>query len=374
MTAAVSATHFEPNGRTVMSPSRRVAAQPQTRPAALRAPLVVKLVGANLLTLAILALLWSIAFPPGLTATGFMAVVIVIGLLAILNLFLVMIALHPLRDLEAVASRVWKGDFAARVEASAVADHRVLRVGSMFNLLLDSLAEDRKRMRDLAAEVIEVGDRERAALAAELHDSTAQRLAGLLLQVSMAARECPDPVVAARLSEARNATEEIIDEVRLLAQTVHPRVLDDLGLAAALQKLARESAAGTGVDIDVDVPSSRTLSVVPKGAASVLYRVAQEAVRNSIRHGNPTRVRVKLSIDEHADEALLEIHDDGQGFDLEDAQRRRPGMGLFTMRERVMLVDGRFDVRTAPNDGTTVLATIPLAAAPVSTPGAAGKK
>ena len=322
---------------------------------------MVKLVGANALTLSLFAILWCVADPlPGVAAVGLLAVVIVIALLAALHLLLVMVALRPVRDLEQVASRVWAGDYAARVEASIVADRRVLRVGSMFNLLLDALADDRRRMRDLAAEVIAIGDRERAALAAELHDSTAQRLAGLLLQVSLAARDCPDPAVAARLSDARDATEEIIDEVRLMAQTVHPRVLDDLGLVAALQKLARDVSSGSSADIDIDVPASHAINALPPGTASVFYRVAQEALRNAVRHGHPHHIRLKLSVNAEGDEALLEVHDDGNVFDLDDARRRRPGMGLFTMRERVTLVDGTFDIRTAVGNGTTVLASVPI--------------
>jgi signal transduction histidine kinase len=120
---------------------------------------------------------------------------VLVGIFAVLVLHLVVVAvaLRPIQDLEGVASRVWKGDFGARVEQSAVADHQVLRVGAMFNLLLDGLAADRARMRALAAEVIEVGDRERAALARELHDSTAQRLAALMLQISAAAPRCERP-------------------------------------------------------------------------------------------------------------------------------------------------------------------------------------
>jgi signal transduction histidine kinase len=272
------------------------------------------------------------------------------------HLVLVLIALRPVRDLETAASRVWRGDYGARVKVSAVADQEVLRVGNMFNILLDGLAADRARMRELATEVLDVADRERAALARELHDSTAQRMAALLFQISAAARDSRDPEITERLAAARDAAEEVTEEVRLLAHTVHPRVLDDLGLIPALQKLAREASRGTGVDVDVDVSPKGV--EVPRHAGSVLYRVAQEAVRNATRHASPRRVDVVLRL--LGREAKLEVHDDGAGFDLADAERRRPGMGLFTMRERVALVDGEFEVRTAPGNGTTVMASIPL--------------
>ena len=321
------------------------------RLAALQAPLLVKVVGANALVVAVLAVLHL----GGLltSPTAIMATVVV---LLLLHLALIIIALRPVRDLDVAATRVWRGDYGARVEASTVADQQVLRVGSMFNVLLDGLAADRARMRDLATEVVEVSDRERAALARELHDSTAQRLAALLFQISAAARDCRDPEIAERLAAARDAAEEVTEEVRLLAHTVHPRVLDDLGLVAALQKLAREASRGTGIDVDVDAPLRA--ADLPKRVASVLYRVAQESVRNATRHAAPQRVGIVLRVADS--EARLEVHDDGTGFDLADAQRRRPGMGLFTMRERVALVDGTFELHTTPGSGTTVLASVPL--------------
>jgi len=323
------------------------------RLAALRVPLVAKLVGANLGVVAVLTAAW-------VASGAVMNAEVLLAILAVLVLHLVVIgiALRPIQDLEAVASRVWKGDFAARVEQSAVADDQVLRVGAMFNLLLDGLVADRARMRALAAEVIEVGDRERAALARELHDSTAQRLAAVMLRVSAAARDAKDPALAARLAEIRDAAEEVTEEVRLLSHAVHPRVLDDLGLVPALRKLARDSSAGTGVDVDVEANTDG--ADIPHPVAATLYRVAQEAVRNAVRHAAPHRVRVVLH--QVNGTATLEILDDGKGFDLQEAERRRPGMGLLSMRERVSLVDGELSIRTAPGDGTAISATVPTAA------------
>lgn len=330
---------------------RAAGSRRSIRLAALRVPLVAKLIGANLVVVAALTIAW-IASGDRLTSD----VVLVIAAVLVLHVIAVLIALRPIRDLEEVVSRVWEGDFGARVDHSAMADKQVLRVGAMFNLLLDGLASDRERMRALAAEVIEVGDRERAVLARELHDSTAQHLAALLLQISAAARDCEDPVLRERLLAARDSAQEITEEVRLLSHTVHPRVLDDLGLPAALQKLARDSSRGTGIDVEVEAPAAAPR--LPQPVASTLYRVAQESMHNAIKHASPRKVSVVMHQDD--DTARLEVLDDGCGFDLEEAQRRRPGMGLLSMRERVSLVDGTLDIRTAPGNGTTVTASVPL--------------
>jgi signal transduction histidine kinase len=339
-----------PKAVTLERGTRGTEPSPVIRLATLRAPLAVKLFGANLLVVALLVLAlvrWT-AVPLG-PVFGVALVVVA------LHLVLVLLALRPIRDLEDAASRVWHGDFGARVARSAFADRDVVRVGAMFNTLLDGLVSDRAKMRALATEVIAVGDRERAALARELHDSTAQRLAALLLQLSAAARDARDPALAARLESARDAAAELTEEVRLLSHTVHPRVLDDLGLVAALEKLARDTAAGTGITIDVDAPRGVAL---PHGAASVLYRVAQEAVRNAVRHAAPRRITMAIRVDDRA--ARLEVRDDGAGFDLAAAERRRAGMGLLSMRERVALVDGQLDISTAPGIGTTLVATVPV--------------
>jgi signal transduction histidine kinase len=135
-------------------------------------------------------------------------------------------------------------------------------------------------------------------------------------------------------------------------------VLDSLGLESALRKLARDSSNGNGIDIDVD--TSRGGDRLPARIEAVFYRVAQEAVRNATRHAFPRRVRMSLHRGDSS--ATLEIHDDGRGFDLVEAERPGCGMGLLCMRERVALVDGWLDIKTAKGNGTTVTATVPLVA------------
>ena len=250
------------------------------------------------------------------------------------------------------------------MERSAVADQEVLRVGSMFNILLDGLAADRAKMRLLAAEVIAAGDRERSALARELHDSVAQHLAAVLLQLSAAERDSSNPVVAEHLHEARDSVEYALQEARALSHALHPGVLDDLGLEAALRKLARDSSNGNGVDVDVNyAPRAERL---PRDVEGVLYRIAQEAVRNATTHASAHRIRV--TVRQTDDEAILSVHDDGVGFDHAEAEGRRSGMGLTSMQERVDLLDGRLEINTAKGSGTTISATVPLDAVSKSAP------
>lgn len=326
--------------------------------AVLGVPLLVKIAGANAL-IVIIAVGISLGLHdmnrPGMTLASVMIVALFVSLLV--NLVLVHVALRPIRELEATARRVWGGDLEARVAPSLVADRHMTRVGRTINLLLDALTSDRARMRRLASLVITAQDEERSRIARELHDSTAQSLTAIVLQLSAAARDATVPDLAERLSEVKEMAGSALEEVRTLSHRVHPRVLDDLGLVAAVRWLARQARDSAGVDVTVDALGEA--ETIPAPAASVLYRVAQEALTNAVHHAGPTSIAVTVQTD--AETATLEVADDGCGFDLAEAEARRPGMGLFSMRERVSLVDGQLDVISSPGSGTRVVARVPLA-------------
>ncbi len=329
----------------------RSGARRGIRLAALRVPLALKLVGANV---AVLAALVALAAYAGVVVTP--VVIAIVALAVVAHGAIVVVALHPIRELESVAARVWRGDYAARVEQSVVADAEVLRVGSMFNILLDGLESDRAQMRELARDVIDAGDRDRSALARELRDSTAQRVAALLFELSAMSRDARDPALAARLEDARNAAESILEELRRLSHTVHSAVLDDLGLSAALKRLARDAANGNAVDFDVDADVGEPR--LPRNVEAALYRVAREAVYNATRHASPRHVQIQLR--RGAPQVVLRIQDDGKGFPVTPTTDRAGGRGLAAMRERLALVDGTLSIASAPNAGTTVTATVPL--------------
>jgi signal transduction histidine kinase len=351
-------------GRARAAEPAREEAEPRHRlPEWLRTvlgvPLLAKIAGANAL-IVIIAIAISLGLHdlnrPGITLASVMMVALVISL--VVNLALVQVALQPIHDLEDTAHRVWGGDLEARVPPSLVADRDMVRVGRTVNLLLDALTSDRARMRRLASLVITAQDEERSRIARELHDSTAQSLTAIVLQHRAAARDARTPEIAARLSEVKEMAGLALEEVRTLSHRVHPRVLDDLGLVPAVRWLARQARDSSDVDITVDALGNT--EQIPAQVASVLYRVAQEALTNAVRHAAPTSVAIIVRAD--AGTATLELSDDGRGFDIAEAEARRPGMGLFSMRERVSLVDGELDLTSAPGSGTRVVARVPLTA------------
>ena len=322
----------------------------------LRVPLLAKLAGANLLIVVSALIGVSVERRFGTPATVISILGVALGASLVINLVLVYVALRPLSDLELTATRLSAGDMEARVPASVLADRDMARVGTTLNALLDQLTEDRARARRLAAQVISAQDEERARVARELHDSTAQTLTAILLQLGAAARESTSEPLDARIATLRELAAEALEEVRSMSHTMHPRVLDDLGLAAALAWLARQAREQGPMHVAVDACEFDV--AIPAPVAAALYRVAQEALRNSARHAEASRVDIRLRQDGR--QAVLEIEDDGRGFDVALAEKRRPGMGLFSMRERVGLVNGSLAVNSAPSRGTSIVATVPI--------------
>lgn len=321
----------------------------------LRAPLTVKLLGANLLiAAAALATAATIESGDGAHPELFWLLAGSLAVALVGNVVLVTIALRPVRSLIEAAERVRAGELDTRVPGSRVADRDLVRLGNTLNSLLDELGAERARLRELAAEVISAGDTERERIARELHDSTAQRVAALVLHMGAVMNDGANQHLRGRLAPAKELADEVLEELRTLAHVMHPRVLNDLGLSHALNALAREtSTTACLVEADVEPLPSR----LPIEVESVFYRVAQEAVSNALRHGRPSHVRIELRREPGA--TRLVVTDDGRGFDTTSPARAREGLGTFTMRERVALVDGSLEISSRPGAGTRVQARVP---------------
>jgi signal transduction histidine kinase len=345
-------------GLAASSPRSVSGASTLPRPvvALLRVPLVLKLVGANLV-IGLATIVAAMATPGTSLADGPVATLLIGALVIaqIVNCALVIVALRPIRSVDDVASRVLRGDTAARVPYSPLADRDVARTGQVLNQLLDELMRERDRIRRLATKVIRAQDEECARIARELHDATAQTMAGVVLQLSVVERACPDEALAAKLHEIRDTAASALEEARTLSHTIYPRVLEDLGLPAALDWLARQTRETSGLEVGVTLHGS---GKVPPTVASALYRVAQESLLNAVRHSSAGTVEMRLDV--AAGYVTLEVEDDGIGFVAQDAEARRPGMGIFAMRERIALADGVLDIDSAPGRGCCVRARVPL--------------
>lgn len=197
---------------------------------------------------------------------------------------------------------------------------------------------------------------ERNRLARELHDALTQSLFALRLRLQ-SARELlePEPDRAAReLDEATSLLEGIFDELRSLVLQLRPPALEAEGLVRTLDKHLAVAGRAHGVDVRFEPDGVGPLDGDVEDA---LFRIAQEALTNVIRHAGATRVDVSLSRSGPA--VVLRVADDGSGFDAAARSIRSRRLGLVSMRERAEQVGGRLEIRSAPGSGTVVTARVP---------------
>ncbi len=145
--------------------------------------------------------------------------------------------------------------------------------------------------------------------------------------------------------------------VRRIATRLHPTLVDQVGLAAALQSLAEEVERGS--DLEVHLSCAGDAAAVPVETARAAYRIAQESLRNAVRHSGARVATVGVQV--AAGRLDLRVHDDGDGFDA--GTLAREGLGLASLRERALCVGGTAEVRSRPGAGTTIAASLPLTGA-----------
>ena len=219
--------------------------------------------------------------------------------------------------------------------------------------------ERQTRALDAARRGLEAAEHERTRWARELHDETLQSLGALhmLLVAGLADRDNLDQTVG----EAADFVQDEIVKLRHLIAELRPAVLDQAGLEAALESLARKLQVVEGPEVALHLEVGRAALDLSPDIESTLYRAVQEALANVAKHAAADNVEVTIRSRGDSIEAI--VTDDGAGF---DAGLSTGGLGLLGMRERAALAGGNLEVRTAPGAGTTLRFVIPLEAADAS--------
>lgn len=273
------------------------------------------------------------------------------------NYWVLRAAFKPLDSLERVANSVRTGEYSVRAETWRFSDPQLARFAETFNQTLDALRDDREQLRRLANKVIGAHEEERKRIARELHDETAQVLFAQLLQVT-ALKTSPNQDVRDTADVLEGMTVEAIESVRRLALELRPPALDDLGLREALYDYVERFSQQA--DMQVEIHSTVIKDRLRSEGELALYRVAQEALTNVLRHSRATRARIDLN--HQGSSVCLSVEDDGIGFDIsasKDGDGRRRGIGLFSMEERLSLVGGTLKISRVHPHGTRVLACVP---------------
>ena len=277
--------------------------------------------------------------------------------------------------------QVWNGDRLQRADRALVTQfanlqaslYQVLAIGFGSGLLLVlgsmayivrldrqtrvryvELARSRHELQQLSARLVDAQETERRAISRELHDEVGQSLGALLVDIGRLSTTLSGghPEVKAQLDSLKSVAERTFQSVRNIALLLRPSMLDDLGLAAALEWQGREVSRRS--EIEVTVESENVPEDLPDEHKIYIYRLVQEALNNAVRHSGARNAKVEV---EHlAKSIVVRVTDDGRGFD----PGRTRGMGILGMEERVKRLGGTLRVESQPGKGTTVTAEFPI--------------
>jgi signal transduction histidine kinase len=231
---------------------------------------------------------------------------------------------------------------------------RLLRLERQTLAHLDAVIEARQELKNLSAKLVSTQEDERKSISRDLHDAVGQSMSAVqfeLHDLAVALRPY-DAQLRERVDRIRELVESSLAVIRNMALLLRPSMLDDLGLAAALEWLAREISRPTGVRIHVHADGLP--GELPDEHKTCVFRIAQEALNNVCKHANAHSVEIAVS----ATEAWLTVtvRDDGRGFE----SRRAGGLGLTGMQERVESLGGSIKITSSPGKGTLIEAALPL--------------
>jgi signal transduction histidine kinase len=214
-------------------------------------------------------------------------------------------------------------------------------------------------MAHLSARLLDVQEEERKFLARELHDEVGQTLTALRMELSPAAAVIQHDGARERLRNCQDLAERAVRTVRHISLMLRPSLLDDLGLDAALEWHLNEFSRRSGIQSECVMDEA--MPELSDETRTCIYRVAQEALNNCEKYSRATRARLVVRLSEES--IMLEISDNGAGFQLTRRGMPARGTGLLGIRERVSRLHGSTLIDTNPGSGMRIVVTLPLAAA-----------
>lgn len=221
-----------------------------------------------------------------------------------------------------------------------------------------SAAEERARSRrELLGQIIAAQEAERARVSRDLHDDVGQALTSVLLGLRMVEDSLAGPAIDGNdarrcVADVRELVVDGLRRTRQLAFDLRPTVLDDVGLVPALQRLAQDLSARTGLVVELDTAAMQAEERLAAEVETAIYRVVQEALTNVVRHARASTASVTLTA--RGTQIRVFIEDDGVGFDPSQPHLQ-PHLGIQGMRERAELVEGSLSITSALESGTVVL-------------------
>lgn len=290
----------------------------------------------------------------------------VIALGIVVAVSLTWVLTRPIIELLNATQRVSEGDFSVRLPRWA--DDEIGDLAGAFNTMTADLArtdeirkEQEELRRQLLEKVIMAQEDERRRISRELHDSTSQSLTSLIVGLKTMSTLCNNHQVHAQAEDLREVVAQTLDEIHAISMQLRPNVLDDLGLAAALERLAVEwqTRYKTLVDRVIRIGEQR----LPAEIETAIYRIVQEALTNIAKYAQADSVSLLVEIRNH--EVIAVIEDNGIGFEMSHSPTRQH-LGLVGMRERAELLGGKLTIESQTGVGTTIFICIPISLSELS--------
>ena len=307
---------------------------------------------------------WQAVVSPSLQATQMAPLVLVPAfVLALLGLwFGVRQIVQPLQRLESKASALAWGDFET-IRESVGGISEVQHLQNELMAMARKVQVAQEGLHDYIGAITSAQEEERMRLARELHDDTIQAVIALKQRVQLAQRSVKDQNTRKSLSELETLAEQTIENLRRLTRALRPIYLEDLGLVTALEMLTNETSQANRLHIEFHRSGKeRRLS---REVELALYRIAQEALNNVVRHAKAKHADLQIDFSK---EIKLEVTDDGVGFDVPKSPTDfAPSghFGLLGIRERADLIGAKLEVQSEAGRGTRLLVHLPV---PASTP------
>ncbi len=237
----------------------------------------------------------------------------------------------------------------------------------MFTLYIRDITQHKRaeaELRALPQKIIKAQEAERSRIAQELHDGINQMIASVKMRLSKVDSSLPDLKPAAReiLSRCDRLLVKVLEENRRIAHNLRPTDLDTLGLAAACTSFCNEMQARTNIVVQCRVTPFHPR--LPPVTELHLFRIVQESVNNIEKHARAKLIKLQMQIEDGS--VILKIQDDGCGFDIKNSKAGKSkghGLGLTNMRERALSLGGTYEIKSVPNNGTTILVRVPVAEA-----------
>ena len=224
----------------------------------------------------------------------------------------------------------------------------------------EALRTSAEQLQALSRRLVDIQELERRRFSRELHDVVGQNLTALSVNLDILKTQLPgagSEGLRSRLDDSAALLESTTGAIENVMSELRPPMLDDYGLLPALQWYGTEFAKRTGIQVEVN--GDERMERVPPAAEIALFRVAQEALNNVAKHAHATSVGISLV--RHGGECVMSVSDNGRGIDSgsDSSPKRRCGLGMVTMRERMQAVGGYFEIGAAPGRGTKVLLRVP---------------